>query len=71
MPDPPDHAVRQGEPDAEEKGVGHEGDQEDGPRKHQDDAEVSLPLKKIPKEKDFEQGLAAHWAKEALLEPFK
>ena len=53
LPHSSDHAVRQGEPDAEEKGIRHEGDQEDGPRKHQDDAEIPLPVKEVPHGKRF------------------
>ena len=53
LPHPPDHAVRQGEPDSEKKGVSHEGDQEDRPRQHKNDAEIPLPVKEVPQGKGF------------------
>ena len=53
FPGSSDHAVRQGEPDAEKKGIGHESNQEDGPRQHENDAEIPLPVKKVPHGKGF------------------
>ncbi|MDP1993187.1 MAG: hypothetical protein Q8K00_19390, partial [Syntrophales bacterium] len=53
LSDSSDHAVRQGEPDTEKKRIGHESNQEDGPRQHENDAEIPLPVKKVPHGKGF------------------
>jgi hypothetical protein len=60
MPDSSDHAVRQGEPDAEKERVSHEGDQEDGPGQHEDNAEIPLPIQKVPHRKGFYSRIGRH-----------
>ena len=42
-----DDAVGEGEPDAEEEGIGHEDDQQEGARQHEDDAQAGFAIEKL------------------------